>query len=97
MLLLKHFITKVLEYKAGLNGRIKFVCVAVCSLVMILCSCDLHVISLSNINYNTLNSNRFTVVQLTQLNGATSTCCRFGNHYNIVLSPTSKTLVHVIY
>ena len=27
-MLLKHFITKVLEYKAGLNGRIKFVCIA---------------------------------------------------------------------
>ena len=36
-----------------------------CSLVMSLCSCDLHVTSLNNI-YNTLNSSRLTVVQLTQ-------------------------------
>ena len=43
ILLLKHFITKVLEYKMGLKGRIKFVCVAMCSLVMSLCSRDLHV------------------------------------------------------
>ena len=63
MLLLKHFITKVLEYKAGLKGRIKFVCVAMCSLVMNLCSHDLHVTSLNNNYYNTLNS---TVIQLTQ-------------------------------
>ena len=49
MLLLKQFITKVLEYKAGLNRRIKFVCIAMCSLVMSLCSCDLHVMSLNNI------------------------------------------------
>ena len=49
MLLLKHFITKVLEYEAGLNRRIKFVCIAMCSLVMSLCSRDLHVTS-----YNTL-------------------------------------------
>ena len=42
ILLLKHFITKVLDYKASLKGRIKFVCVAMCSLVMSLCSCDLH-------------------------------------------------------
>ena len=34
-----------------------------CSLVMSLCSCDLHVMSLNN---NTLNSSRLTVVQLTQ-------------------------------
>ena len=34
------FKTEVLEYKAGLNGRIKFVCVAMCSLVMSLCSRD---------------------------------------------------------
>ena len=40
MLLLKHFITKVLEYKAGLKGRIRFVYVAMCSLVMNLCSRD---------------------------------------------------------
>ena len=37
------FITKVLEYKAGLNRRIKFPCVAMCSLVMSLCSHDLLV------------------------------------------------------
>ena len=54
MLLLKHFITEVLEYKAGLKRRIKFVCVAMCSLVMSLCSCDLHVTSLNNNYYNTL-------------------------------------------
>ena len=59
MLLLKHFITKVLEYKAGLKGKIKFVCVAMCSLVMSLCSHDLHVTSLNN-NYNTLNSSSST-------------------------------------
>ena len=63
MLLLKHFITKVLEYKAGLKGRIKFVCVAMCSLVMSLCSRDLHMTSLNN---NTLNSSRLTVIQLTR-------------------------------
>ena len=34
IVLLKHFITKVLENKVDLNGRIKFVCVAMCSLVM---------------------------------------------------------------
>ena len=62
MLLLKHFITKVLEYKVGLKGRIKFVCVAMCSLVMSLCSRDLHV----SLNNNTLNSSRLTVVQLAQ-------------------------------
>ena len=61
MLLLKHFITKLLEAKAGLK-RIKFVCVAMRSLVMNLCSCDLHVIKY----YNTLNSSRLTVVYLTQ-------------------------------
>ena len=43
---LKSFITKVLEYKAGLNRRIKFACVAMCSLVMSLCSRDLLVTSL---------------------------------------------------
>ena len=32
--------------KAGLNKRIKFVCIAMCSLVMSLCSRDLHVMSL---------------------------------------------------
>ena len=49
MLLLKHFITKVLEYKAGLKGRIKFVCVAMCALVMSLSSRDLHMTSLQYI------------------------------------------------
>ena len=49
MLLLKHFITKVLEYKEGLTRIIKFVCVALCSLVMSLCSHDLHVMLLNNI------------------------------------------------
>ena len=66
MLLLKHFITEVLEYKADLKGRIKFVCVAMCSLVISLCACDLHVTSLNNNYYNTLNTSRLTVVQLTQ-------------------------------
>ena len=47
MLLLKHFVTKVPEYKAGLKRRIKFVCIAMCSLVMSLCSRDLHVMSLN--------------------------------------------------
>ena len=37
-----------------------------CSLVMSLCSCDLYVISLNNNYYNTLNSSRLAVVQLTQ-------------------------------
>ena len=40
ILLLKSFITRVLEYKAILNRQTKFVCVAMCSLVMSLCSCD---------------------------------------------------------
>ena len=66
MLLLKRFITKVLEYKAGLKGRIKFICIAMGSLVMNLCSRDLHVTSLNNNYYNTLNSSRLTVVQFTQ-------------------------------
>ena len=39
----KSFVTQVLEPKAGLNRRIKFICVAKCSLVMNLCSCDLLV------------------------------------------------------
>ena len=39
--LLKYFITTVLEYKAGLNTRSKFVCIAICSLMMSLCSRDL--------------------------------------------------------
>ena len=55
-----HFITKVLEYKAGLKGGIKFVCIAMCSLVMSLCSHDLHVTSLNNNYYNTLNSSSST-------------------------------------
>ena len=47
MLLLKHFITKVLEYKAEeLN---LYVLLRMCSLVMSLCSLDLHVTSLNNI------------------------------------------------
>ena len=46
---IKSFITKVLEYKYGLNKRIKFVCVAMCSLVMSLCSCDLSMTSLITI------------------------------------------------
>ena len=54
MLLLKHFITKVLKYKAGLKGRVKFACVAMCSLVMSLCLRDLHVTSLNNNYYSTL-------------------------------------------
>ena len=41
----KSIITKILEYKACLNRRIKFVCIAMCSLVMSLCSCDLLVTS----------------------------------------------------
>ena len=39
--LLKSYITKVLEYNGDLNRRIKFVCVAMCSLMMSSCSCDL--------------------------------------------------------
>ena len=70
MLLLKHFITKVLEYKAGLKGRIKFVCIAMCSLVMNLCLRDLHVMSFSN---NTLNSSRFNLHSTWFLDGTTST------------------------
>ena len=46
-------------------------------LVMSLCSCDLHVTSLNNNYYNTLNNSRLTVVQLTQ-------CLVFG-WYNINL------------
>ena len=42
-ILLKYFITKVLEYKAEeLNF---YASVAMCSLVMSLCSCELHVTS----------------------------------------------------
>ena len=40
---------KVLEYKVGLNRRIKFACIAMCSLVMSLCSRDLLVTSLMTI------------------------------------------------
>ena len=42
----------MLEYKADLNKRIIFICIAMCSLVMSLCLCDLPVMSLS-ISYNT--------------------------------------------
>ena len=45
----KYIITKVLEYKAGLNRRIKFVCIAMCSLVMSPCSRNLLVMSLNTI------------------------------------------------
>ena len=38
--------------KLGLNRRIKFVCIAMCSLVMNLCLHDLHVTSLNNIEIN---------------------------------------------
>ena len=38
-----------LKYKADLNRRIKFVCVAMCSLVMSPCSRDLLVTSLNSI------------------------------------------------
>ena len=41
----KSFITKVLK----VNRRIKFVCIAMCSLVMSLCSCDLLMTSLRTI------------------------------------------------
>ena len=37
-----------------------------CCLVMSLCLLDLHMTSLNNNYYNTLNSSRLTVVQLTQ-------------------------------
>ena len=91
MLLLKHFITKVLEYKVGLKGRIKFECVAICSLVMSLCSHDLRVTSLNNNYHDTLNSSRLTVVQLTQrlvfgwnyinlLDGKISACLLYNVH-----------------
>ena len=59
MLILKHFITKVLEYKAGLNTIIKSVCVAMCSLMMNLYSCDLATCDIIKQYYNTL---RLTVV-----------------------------------
>ena len=54
MLLLKHLITEVLEYKGNLKGRIKLLCIVMCSLVMSLCSHDLHMMSLNNNYYNTL-------------------------------------------
>ena len=44
--LLESFIIEVL---AILNRRIKFVCIPMCSLVMSLCSHDLHVMSLHTI------------------------------------------------
>ena len=43
------FITEVLEYKASLNRRNEFACVAMCSLVMSLCSHDLLMTSLNAI------------------------------------------------
>ena len=84
MLLLKHFITKVLEYKPGLKGRIEFVCIAMYSLVMSLCSHDLHVTSLNN---NYCNS-RLTVVQLTRclfLDGTTLTCYKSQYHHMLIV------------
>ena len=60
MVLLTSIITKVLEYKAGLNRRNKFVCVTV-FLSDESCSCDLLVTSLSTITIQ-LNSSRLTVV-----------------------------------
>ena len=51
-------ITKVLEYKAE---ELNLYALLICSLVMSLCSYDLHVTSLK-----TMNSSRLTVVQLTQ-------------------------------
>ena len=50
ILLLKSFIIKVLEHKADLNGKIKFVYVALHSLVISLCSHD----AVSIFYYNTL-------------------------------------------
>ena len=44
--LIKVFINKVLEYTAGSNKRTKFVSIAMCSLVMSVCSYDLLVTSL---------------------------------------------------
>ena len=84
MLLLKHFITKILEYKAGLNRRIKFVCVAMCSLMMSLCSRDVI-----KLYYNTLNSSRLTVVYLTQrlvLDGKTSLNSSCDDHYYVAIN-----------
>ena len=43
ILLVKRYITKVLEYKGDLNKIIKFVCVAMYSLVMSLHSCDIPI------------------------------------------------------
>ena len=54
----------------GLKGRIKFVCVAMCSLVMCLCSRDLHVTLIITIHL-------IAVDQPTQhlvLDGTTSIC-----------------------
>ena len=56
---LRSFITKVLQYKVGLNRRIKFVCIAMCSAVMNVCSCDSI-----KYYYNTLNSSGLAVVNL---------------------------------
>ena len=58
MLLSKGSITKVLDYKAGLNRRIKFACIAMCSLVMSLCLSD----DVIKDYYNTFNNSRLTVV-----------------------------------
>ena len=43
------FINKVLEYTAGSNKRTKFISIAMCSLVMSLCSHDLLVAPLNTI------------------------------------------------
>ena len=43
------FINKVLEYTAGSNKRTKFINIAMCSLVMSLCSHDLLVAPLNTI------------------------------------------------
>ena len=42
---IKRYITKVLVYKGDLNKTIKFVCIAMCSLVMSLHSRDLPIIN----------------------------------------------------
>ena len=52
----KFYHSKVLEYKAGLKKRNKFVYVAMCSLVMSLCSHDLPVTSLIAITIHWINS-----------------------------------------
>ena len=47
----------------GINRKIKFVCIAMCSLVMSLCSYDLLIMSFNTIYYiTTLNNSRLTVV-----------------------------------